>query len=109
MIFSDTMRGYNDIIILSLLQKQDSYGYEISQEIKDKTQGKYIVKETTLYSAFHRLVKLGYITSYEGDKTNGRKRTYYTITPEGLEFLKSKAKEWDVVKEVVDIFIKEVK
>lgn len=106
MITSDTMRGYNDIIILSILKEKDSYGYEISQEIKDRSYGQYIIKETTLYSAFHRLEKMSYITSYEGDKTSGRKRVYFQITDTGLGFLNDKAQEWKIVKDVVDTFIK---
>ena len=47
------------------------------------TNEKYIVKETTLYSAFTRMEKNGYITSFPGVGENGgKKRTYYQITDE---------------------------
>ena len=61
MISSDGIRGYNDMIILRLILEEPSYGYEISKAIKEKSRGKYIIKETTLYSAFTRLEKNGYI------------------------------------------------
>ncbi len=32
---SDVMRGYNDLIVLSVLAEGDSYGYEISRRIKE--------------------------------------------------------------------------
>ncbi|MGQ4824230.1 PadR family transcriptional regulator, partial [Enterococcus faecalis] len=35
MISSDGIRGYNDAIILSILNKNDSYGYEISKTIRE--------------------------------------------------------------------------
>lgn len=108
MIGSDVMRGYNDLMILSLLLEGDSYGYEISRQIKEISQEKYIMKETTLYSAFTRLEKLGYITSYFGTETNGKRRTYYHITEEGRLFYQEKCEEWQLVKEVVDKFIKEL-
>ena len=54
-ISSDIIRGYNDTIILYLLLDKPSYGYEISKQIKAMTNEKYIVKETTLYSAFTRI------------------------------------------------------
>ena len=60
-ISSDIIRGYNDTIILYLLLDKPSYGYEISKQIKAMTNEKYIVKETTLYSAFTRMEKNGYI------------------------------------------------
>ncbi len=108
MISSDVIRGYNDTIILFLLLDRDSYGYEISKSIKELTDEKYIIKETTLYSAFSRLEKNGYITSYFGDETNGKRRTYYKLTNEGLNYYKEKCQEWQLTKEVVDKFIKEI-
>ncbi|MGX6978618.1 PadR family transcriptional regulator [Vagococcus elongatus] len=105
MISSDMIRGYNDPIILSILTDGDSYGYEISKKIREMSEGKYIIKETTLYSAFARLQKNGLITSYPGDETFGKKRTYYKITAKGLEFLIEKREEWEVTQEVVKIFL----
>lgn len=105
MIGSDVMRGYNDLMILSLLRKGDSYGYDISRKIKEISKEKYVMKETTLYSAFTRLEKIGYITSYFGTETNGKRRTYYKITEQGLSFYQEKCEEWKLVKEVVDSFI----
>lgn len=99
------MRGYNDLMILSLLLEEDSYGYEISRQIKEISNEKYTMKETTLYSAFTRLEKLGYITSYFGTETNGKQRIYYKITESGKEFYLEKCREWQLVKEVVDKFI----
>lgn len=63
-ISSDVIRGYNDTIILYLLLDRPSYGYEISKQIKLISEEKYVIKETTLYSAFTRLEKNGYITSF---------------------------------------------
>lgn len=105
MIGSDVMRGYNDLMILSLLLEEDSYGYEISRQIKEISNEKYIMKETTLYSAFTRLEKMGYITSYFGTETNGKRRTYYRITETGKAFYREKCQEWQLVKEVVEKFI----
>lgn len=105
MISSDVIRGYNDTIILYLLLQGDSYGYEISKSIKEKSEEKYIIKETTLYSAFTRLEKNGFITSYFGTETNGKRRTYYKITDSGIEYYKEKCQEWHITKQVIDKFI----
>ena len=79
-----------------------------AENIKEMTNEKYIMKETTLYSAFSRLEKNGYISSYSGDETNGKRRTYYKLTNEGLIYYKEKCQEWQITKEVVDKFIKEM-
>ena len=57
-ISSDIIRGYNDTMILYLLWDMPSYGYEISKRIKSLSEEKYVIKETTLYSAFTRLEKM---------------------------------------------------
>lgn len=64
MIGSDAIRGYNDTFILSILQSGASYGYAISKRIREISKEQYSIKETTLYSAFTRLEKNGYIESF---------------------------------------------
>lgn len=104
MISNDVIRGYTDIIILNLLFQSDSYGYEISKQIRRISEEKYVIKETTLYSAFTRMEKAGYIESYAGSKTNGKKRVYYHITDKGRIYYANKCREWFEVKELVDKF-----
>jgi PadR family transcriptional regulator, regulatory protein PadR len=108
LISSDVIRGYNDTIILYMLIDNDSYGYEISKKIKDLSYEKYIIKETTLYSAFNRLEKNGYIESYFKDETFGKRRTYYKITEAGINYYREKCNEWELTKEVINRFVKEV-
>ncbi len=104
-ISSDVIRGYNDTIILYFLKKGPSYGYDISKNIKAISEGKYLIKETTLYSAFTRLEKNGYVTSYVREAENGKKRTYYEITEEGMKYYKEKCDEWQLTKDVIERFI----
>ncbi len=104
-ISSDIIRGYNDPIILSCIKEEPSYGYEISKTIRERTDYHYVIKETTLYSAFKRLEKNGYVTSYVGKETNGKKRTYYQITSLGEKYLAEKIDEWQLTKDVIERFI----
>jgi PadR family transcriptional regulator PadR len=105
-ISSDIIRGYIDTMILYILLKEPSYGYEISKQIKALSNGQYVIKETTLYSAFTRMEKNGYITSFPGTGDNGaKKRTYYQITENGREYYQSKCEEWELTKDVVEKFI----
>ena len=109
MISSDVIRGYNDTIILCLLLDGDSYGYEISKRISEISEGKYIIKETTLYSAFTRLESNGFIESYSGGEiSGGKRRTYYRITDSGKVYYDEKCSEWQVTKDVINKFIKEI-
>jgi len=108
LISSDIIRGYNDIIILYLLLDNSSYGYEVSKNIREISNEEYIIKETTLYSAFARLEKNGYIESFFGEETQGKRRTYFKITQAGIDYYKEKCEEWKVTKEVVNKFIREM-
>lgn len=105
MISSDVIRGYNDTMILSLLLNEPSYGYEISKRIRELTEEKYIMKETTLYSAFKRLETNGFIDAFAGAETNGKPRTYYRITEAGKNYYKDKCEEWEITQEVIEKFI----
>lgn len=106
MISSDIIRGYNDTIILFLLLEQPSYGYEIGKRIRELTSEKYIIKETTLYSAFNRLEQNGFVESFPGNELSGKKRTYYRITEQGRTYYQEKCEEWELTKEVIEQFIK---
>ncbi|MCR4793287.1 MAG: PadR family transcriptional regulator [Lachnospiraceae bacterium] len=107
-ISSDVIRGYNDTMILYILMKEPSYGYEISKQIRTISDDKYVIKETTLYSAFTRMEKNGHIESFTADQDpngNGKKRTYYRITEAGKQYYREKCEEWDITKDVVEKFI----
>ncbi len=105
-ISSDVIRGCNDTIILSLLRQAPSYGYAISRQIRTISDEKYIIKETTLYSAMNRMEKNGYVESYEQTAENGKRRTYYRITQKGLAYYDEKCLEWQLTKDVIERFMK---
>lgn len=107
-ISSDVLRGYNDVFILYTLLEKDSYGYEIGKTIRQQSQDIYIIKETTLYSAFNRLEKNGLIQSYFGEETQGKRRTYFHITEAGKAYYLEKCQEWHLTKQLVNHFIKEM-
>ena len=105
-ISSDIIRGYNDTMILYLLLDKPSYGYEISKDIKELSGEKYVIKETTLYSAFTRMEKNGYIQSFpDNSNPSGKRRTYYRINDSGRQYYREKCDEWLITKEVVEKFI----
>ncbi len=105
-ISSDVIRGYNDTMILCLLWNGPSYGYEISKRIREETEGKYVIKETTLYSAFTRMEKNGYIESFSQTAENGKRRTYYRITDSGRGYYLERCEEWKLTQEVIGRFAK---
>ena len=78
-----------EFLILAIIDREDSYGYEISQTIKLVAN----IKESTLYPILKKLEKAGYMTTYS-QEYQGRKRKYYSITQEGKEQLQFLNEEW---------------
>jgi len=104
-IASDLIRGHTDTIILARLMDEDNYGYEINKSIQQKTNGKYELKEATLYTAFRRLELAGCISSYWGDEQTGARRRYYSITDSGRETYGGLIEEWKTAKKMIDKLI----
>ena len=101
-IAGDLIRGHTDAIILARLMQSDSYGYEINKTISALSDGRFELKEATLYTAFKRLEEQGYIASYWGSSGAGARRRYYTITPAGREACRQLRSEWEETREIMD-------
>ena len=86
-----------ECLILSVVEQQDSYGYEISQTVKMVAS----IKESTLYPILRKLETGGYLTTYS-EEFQGRKRKYYSITEAGREQLEYLRKEWREYRDTID-------
>lgn len=106
LLISDIIRGYTDTIILALLAKGDSYGYELNKTIQGRSGGELELKEATLYTTFRRLESAGSIISYWGDETTGARRRYYTITDRGRQLLAENILDWERAKTMIDSLLK---
>lgn len=104
-VTSDLLRGNTETIILSLLEKEDSYGYQINKGISELSGGTYELKEATLYCAFRRLEDAGYIASYWGSEERGARRRYYRITDTGREALATQRRDWVAARDLLDRII----
>jgi PadR family transcriptional regulator, regulatory protein PadR len=72
MTFRDQMRkGSTEILVLSLLVEGPMYGYEISQQLEQRSGGYFEMKEGLLYPALHRMQQKGWLSS-EWQTVDGR-------------------------------------
>lgn len=99
---SDLIRGNIDSIILRILSRGDSYGYEILKEVAETSQGAYEMKEPSLYTSLKRLESQGFVTSYWGDETQGGRRKYYRVTEAGAHELHEAIERWVRVRNIID-------
>ena len=101
----ELLKGNIDLLILSVVKEKESYGYEISKTIKDKTGGEFEIQEATLYLSLKRLEKQGAVSSTWGNESHGGRRKYYAITDSGVQLLNRLIKDWKKVTEMVKRFI----
>jgi DNA-binding PadR family transcriptional regulator len=104
MIGADAIRGHIDLIVLAILEGNDSYAYALSRTISTWGGGQYPIKQTTLYTALKRLQSQGLLDSFEATSESGRPRTYYTLTAIGHERLNALRAEWSATRDLVDHF-----
>ena len=94
--------GSSTMLILSLVEREDMYGYEMIIELARRSQDTFQMKEGTLYPILHTLEKEKCLTSYQQMAPTGRMRKYYRITPLGRKLLTEKRAEWAQFSQGVD-------
>ena len=86
-----------EFLILSVVNREDSYGYEISQTVKLAAS----IKESTLYPILRKLEQNVFLTTYN-QEFQGRNRKYYSITDAGRKQLVYLEEEWNTYKDTID-------
>ena len=90
-------RGLAPLIILSLLKKEDMYGYQLVQETERSSQGKIITQEGSLYPVLYKLEQSGFISSKKVLVGKKMTRVYYHLEPKGVEYLNVLVDEYEAV------------
>lgn len=88
-------------IILSILSKNDSYGYEIIKSVKKISNDKIEYGDGTLYPVLHKLEKKELIESYWKVADTGRKRKYYKICSKGKKELIAQKENWSIINQII--------
>ncbi|WP_454191439.1 PadR family transcriptional regulator [Paenibacillus sp. Marseille-Q7038] len=102
----ELLKGSTVILLLTVLNEREMYGYELIKEIENKSDEVFAMKEGTLYPILHNLESEGLLNAYWSQQ-DGRKRKYYQITDEGKRKLQEKKNEWIRFRTAVDTVIGE--
>lgn len=81
MIPSQMLKGILEGCILKIISSKETYGYEISEELKKYGFSK--ISEGTIYPLLLRLEKNDFIVAEYRESSGGPKRKYFSITAEG--------------------------
>ena len=93
MYSKELIKGTLKPIILKLLEDNDRmYGYEITQHVKELSQGKIEITEGALYPTLHKLEADG-ILKTEKEYIGKRVRKYYSLTNSGNSTASEKVSE----------------
>lgn len=89
---SQLLKGVLDGCVLSIIEKETVYGYELSKKLQ--LAGLNDVSEGTIYPVLLRLQKNGYICGEMRPSESGPNRKYYVLTDDGRAALNELALEW---------------
>ncbi|NBJ93798.1 PadR family transcriptional regulator [Parablautia muri] len=81
-------KGVLDMLVLRLLKSEPKYGYQIIQEMKEKSEETFLLKDGTLYPVLYRLEDDKLVVS-RWSEAEGKQvpRKYYEITRAGQKTL----------------------
>ncbi|MDB0037956.1 PadR family transcriptional regulator [bacterium] len=94
MYSSELIKGTLKTIVMNMLKEHGRmYGYEITQKVKELTDGKILITEGALYPTLHSLEKNGEL-EVEKEYFGKRLRKYYRLTPQGQSTVSQKVEEF---------------
>ncbi|HRK35345.1 MAG TPA: helix-turn-helix transcriptional regulator [Candidatus Hydrogenedentes bacterium] len=82
------------LLVLSVLARDASYGYEIIRRINAESGGIFTWQEGTVYPILHKLELDEKVRAQWQEADTGRRRKYYYITAKGRKALEAGTKEW---------------
>ena len=93
----DLVAASSTPIVLAILARGESYGYEILQEVRAVSGGELEWTDGMLYPVLHRLERRGLIRSRWGTSKSGRRCKYYRLHGQGKAELVAEKRRWITV------------
>ncbi len=88
------MASSSDMLVLKLLESEDMYGYQMIEQLRERSKNVFDMKAGTLYPLLHQLEQKEYLTTYEQSAGEARIRKYYHLTEKGRKYLIQREKDW---------------
>ena len=95
-------KGLLDVCVLAVINKKDSYGYQIIKDVSICIE----ISESTLYPILKRLEAGGCLSTYSMEH-NGRLRKYYRITALGKQRINDFFEEWSELERINKFILQE--
>ena len=99
---SQFRRGILEACVLAVLEKGESYGYQLVKDVNDFIE----ISESTMYPILRRLEQTELLEVFSMEH-NGRLRKYYRITDKGREKITDMLEEWAEIVKIYQFIVKE--
>ena len=93
--------GSAQMLLLRLLAERDMYGYQMIEELAQRSNDTFALKAGTLYPILHAL-------EADGAATAGKPRRYYRITRAGRGALEAQQTEWRRVSRAINAVLETI-
>lgn len=94
-----------EMLLLKLLSEGDMYGYQLSQQLKKRSNGAYTILEGSMYPILYRLTDQNYISYYEQKVGRRQTRVYYHIEPAGNDYFRDMVQSYEYYTAVIDFLL----
>ena len=73
--------GSMALLVMKLLEDRDLYGYQMIEELRNRSENMFHLKAGSLYPLLHSLEAKGYVSAYERDAAAGKPRSMWSLPP----------------------------
>jgi DNA-binding PadR family transcriptional regulator len=97
-------KGSLGLLVLHLLHERPSYGYELTERLRERSQGDLTFEDAAIYPLLHAFERDQLVegvweednagTAADGVARKGARRRYYHLTPRGVEALRTALQDW---------------
>ena len=101
-------KGVLEMLVLEIICRKPTYGYELMSKLKDRSNGLFTMKEGTLYPILYRLEDDGFIiAAWSAGEGKTTQKKIYTATEKGQEERQRRRVVWQDFFCTVNGFYKE--
>lgn len=101
-------KGSLGLLVLHLLYEKPSYGYELCERLRERSDGTLSFEDGAIYPLLHAFERDGLAEGYweteqdtGGIERKGPRRRYYRLTGRGVEALRVALREWSTFSRAV--------
>ncbi len=98
-------RGAATLCLMSLLSKNEMYGYELVQAMERISEGRFYLPEGTLYPILYRLDDSGYLETRRVLTGKRMQRVYYRLSEKGREYYEEMLKDYHNTFDGVELIL----